>query len=69
MLIGDPAARQFSVLCFRAGRLIAVESCNRAVDHMAARKLLQRQSALTPDEARAEGFDLKAYEAATRPAA
>lgn len=68
VVIGDVAARQFSVLCFRAGRLIAVESCNRAADHMASRKLLQRHADLTPAQAAEPGFELKAYEAATRPA-
>lgn len=67
VVFGDAAQRQFSVLCFRAGRLIAVESCNRAADHMASRKLLQRHTDLTPAQAAQAGFDLKAYEAATRP--
>lgn len=69
VLLGDAAARQFSVLCFRAGRLIAVESCNRPADHMAARKLLARHSDLVPEQAAEPGFDLKAFEAATRPPA
>lgn len=69
VLLGDSAARQFSVLCFRAGRLIAVESCNRPVDHMSARKLLARHADLGLAQAAAPGFDLKAFEAATRPAA
>ena len=33
---------------------------------MAARKLLQRAAALSPAQAAEPGFDLKAYEAATR---
>jgi 3-phenylpropionate/trans-cinnamate dioxygenase ferredoxin reductase component len=69
VVLGDDAQRQFSVLCFRAGRLIAVESCNRAADHMASRKLLQRHTNLTAAQAAEPGFELKAYEAATRPAA
>jgi 3-phenylpropionate/trans-cinnamate dioxygenase ferredoxin reductase subunit len=68
VLLGDAAARQFSVLCFRVGKLIAVESCNRPADHMAARKLLQRHTDLGAAQAGEPGFDLKAYEAATRPA-
>jgi 3-phenylpropionate/trans-cinnamate dioxygenase ferredoxin reductase subunit len=67
VVLGDTEARQFSVLCFRGGRLVAVESCNRPADHMAARKLLTRQSTLSAQEARAAAFDLKAYEAQTRP--
>jgi 3-phenylpropionate/trans-cinnamate dioxygenase ferredoxin reductase subunit len=55
-----------SVLCFRHHRLIAVESVNRAADHMAARRLLARTTTLSPQEAAAEGFDLKTYEASSR---
>ncbi len=64
--IGDPAAQQMSMLCFREELLLAVESCNRAGDHMAARKILARAPALTPAVAAAAGFDLKAWEAANR---
>ena len=68
VLIGSTEAKQLSVLCFRAGRLIAVESINRTSDHMAARKVIARGDALTVAQASAEGFDLKAYELASRPA-
>ncbi|RQH04902.1 NAD(P)/FAD-dependent oxidoreductase [Paraburkholderia dinghuensis] len=66
VVIGSIEQRQFSVLCFREGRLIAVESCNRAADHMAARKLLTRGTALGVADARTPGFDLRAYESSTR---
>jgi NADPH-dependent 2,4-dienoyl-CoA reductase/sulfur reductase-like enzyme len=66
VVIGDVEARQLSVLCFRERRLVAVESCNRMADHMAARKILSRPPRLTEVEAAAEGFDLKAWEAANR---
>lgn len=66
VLLGSADARQLTVLCFRAGRLIAVESCNRPADHMAARKVLSRTPQLTPAQAAEPGFDLKAFEAATR---
>lgn len=69
VLLGDAVARQFSVLCFRAGRLVAVESCNRPADHMAARKLLARHTDLSVAQATEAGFDLKAFEASTRPPA
>lgn len=69
IVTGDAAARQFSVLCFHAGRLIAVESCNRPADHMAARKLLARHTELDLAQAAAAGFELKAFEEATRPPA
>jgi 3-phenylpropionate/trans-cinnamate dioxygenase ferredoxin reductase component len=64
-----PEANQLTVLCFRQGRLVAVETANRTADHMAARKILSRPPQLTPEQASAPGFDLKAHEAATRPAA
>lgn len=66
VVLGQLEQRQISVLCFRAGRLVAVESCNKPVDHMAARKLIARNTPLSAAEASVEGFDLKAYEAATR---
>jgi 3-phenylpropionate/trans-cinnamate dioxygenase ferredoxin reductase subunit len=62
--LGNPAARQMSVLCFRGDELIAVESANRAGDHVLARKILSRPPALTPAVAASEGFDLKSWEAA-----
>jgi 3-phenylpropionate/trans-cinnamate dioxygenase ferredoxin reductase subunit len=68
LVVGSPDTRQMSVLCFRQGRLIAVESVNRPVDHMSARKILARASGLTPAQAAEAGFDLKAYELATREA-
>lgn len=65
--LGSAESRQLAVLCFRQGRLIAVETANRTPDHMLARKLLSRGTLLTPEQAAEPGFDLKAYEAATRP--
>lgn len=66
VVLGSIEQRQISVLCFRAGRLVAVESCNRPADHMAARKLIARNTPLSPAEAAVAGFDLKAFEASTR---
>ncbi|MGX4643980.1 NAD(P)/FAD-dependent oxidoreductase [Massilia sp. SYSU DXS3249] len=66
VVLGDPAARQISVLCFRGEELLAVESCGRVGDHMAARKILARPPALTPSAAAAPGFELKDWEAANR---
>jgi 3-phenylpropionate/trans-cinnamate dioxygenase ferredoxin reductase subunit len=59
--LGNPEASAFSVLCFRADRLVAVESVNRPADHMAARKLLASGARPSVGEATAPGFDLKAY--------
>jgi len=64
--VGDQAARQFSVLCFRGDTLLAVESINKPGDHMAARKILARDAVLAPRDAAQPGFDLRAFEAATR---
>lgn len=67
-LLGNPQARQVSVLCYRHDRLIAVESVNRPLDHMAARKVLSRDLRPSIDEVSSPGFDLKAFEASTRAA-
>lgn len=64
IVVGDVEKPAFSVLGFRAGTLIAVESVNRASDHMAARRLLGSHATLSPQEAGTPGFDLKAWAAA-----
>lgn len=64
---GDPAGGKFSVLCFRDGRLAAVESVNSPADHMAARKLIAAGAGPTPEEAAADGFSLKAFSRALAP--
>lgn len=48
-----------SVFRFRDGRLSAVESVDRAGDHMIARRLLAAGTLLTPEQAADPGFDLK----------
>ncbi len=50
----------FSVFRFRDSVLSAVESVDRAADHMIARRLLAARTALTPDQAADPAFDLKA---------
>ncbi|MFJ3483196.1 NAD(P)/FAD-dependent oxidoreductase [Pseudomonas sp. NPDC090202] len=67
VIVGSPETSQLSVLCFRDDQLIAVESCNRPGDHMAARKILARAPQLTAAQAAEPGFELKAWEAANRP--
>lgn len=62
---GDASVRRgegeaFSVFRFREGALCAVESVNRGGDHMAARRILQTGTALSPEQAADPGFDLKA---------
>jgi len=64
--VGDRASRQFSVMCFRHDQLVAVESVNRPGDHMAARRILGRMPTLRAGQAAEPGFDLRAFEAASR---
>ena len=59
VVLGDPATRSFSVLCIADGLLRAVETVNRPADHMLARRLLAKGARVTPDQARAAGFELK----------
>jgi 3-phenylpropionate/trans-cinnamate dioxygenase ferredoxin reductase subunit len=66
LVLGEQGAAKFSVLCFRDGILAAVESVNRAADHMAARKLLAAGTGITRSQAATEGFTLKG--AASTPA-
>jgi NADPH-dependent 2,4-dienoyl-CoA reductase/sulfur reductase-like enzyme len=65
--LGSDSENKISVLCFKQGTLICVESCNLAGDHMVARKLLSRVSGLTPEIAKAAGFNLKKWELENRP--
>jgi 3-phenylpropionate/trans-cinnamate dioxygenase ferredoxin reductase subunit len=58
---GDPANRNFSVFCFRGGRLIGVESVNRTADHVVARRLLAGDPGLSPQQAADERYDLRAH--------
>ena len=61
VLRGAPADRNFSVFCFRGGRLIGVESVNRTADHVIARRLLAGDPELSPEQAADESFDLRAH--------
>jgi 3-phenylpropionate/trans-cinnamate dioxygenase ferredoxin reductase subunit len=66
VLRGDPAQGGFSVFCFRGAELAGVESVNRPLDHIQARKLLAGGAGLTPEQAADPGFDLKGYASAPR---
>ena len=55
---GAPAERKFSVFYFRGERLLAVDTVNRAPDHIAARKLLDAGKSPTFAQAQDEGFAL-----------
>ncbi|MEB7504306.1 NAD(P)/FAD-dependent oxidoreductase [Arthrobacter koreensis] len=56
---GDPESGKFSVLCFRNGRLAAVESVNSPGEHLGARKLLAAGISPSPEEVAGPGFSLK----------
>jgi 3-phenylpropionate/trans-cinnamate dioxygenase ferredoxin reductase subunit len=47
------------VFLFHAGRLVCVETLNRAADHMLARRLLSNHVRVTPQQAADMNFDLK----------
>ncbi|HLH93181.1 MAG TPA: FAD-dependent oxidoreductase [Xanthobacteraceae bacterium] len=55
---GAPTERKFSVFYFRGERLLAVDTVNRAPDHIAARKLLDAGKSPTFAQAQDEGFAL-----------
>jgi 3-phenylpropionate/trans-cinnamate dioxygenase ferredoxin reductase subunit len=56
---GDVAQRSFSAFCYKAGKLIGVESVNRAADHVFGRKMLPTNRSITPEQAADVAFDLK----------
>jgi 3-phenylpropionate/trans-cinnamate dioxygenase ferredoxin reductase subunit len=55
---GNRAARRFSVFYFRGETLVAVDTVNRAPDHIAARKLIDAGRSPTFAQAADEGFAL-----------
>lgn len=57
---GEPDARRFSVFYFRGEQLIAVDSINRAPDHIATRKLLDAGRSPTFEQAGDAAFALAA---------
>ena len=61
VLRGDPESGRFSVFCYRAGRLIGVESVNQTADHVVARRLLASEPKLIPEHAADESYDLRAH--------
>lgn len=56
---GDRAAGAFSAFCYKSGRLLGIESVNRAGDHMFGRRLLDAHRSITPEQAADASFDLK----------
>jgi 3-phenylpropionate/trans-cinnamate dioxygenase ferredoxin reductase component len=57
---GDPAQKAFSAFCYRAGKLVGIESVNRAGDHMFGRRFLGMDRQLAPNQAADPSYDLKA---------
>ena len=56
---GSVAERSFSAFCYKAGKLIGIESVNRAADHVFGRKMLPANRSITPEQAADPAFDLK----------
>lgn len=52
-------SNKFSVFYYRGGALKAVDSINRAAEHLTARKLIASRAVVTAEQAADEGFDLK----------
>ena len=59
VLRGSPAQKAFSAFCYRRGRLVGIESVNRAGDHMFGRRFLGTDRSLAPESAADAAFDLK----------
>jgi 3-phenylpropionate/trans-cinnamate dioxygenase ferredoxin reductase subunit len=59
VLRGHPAQKAFSAFCYRAGRLVGIESVNKAGDHMFGRRLFAAGGSVTPEQAANPSFDLK----------
>src|ERR1700751_3557688 len=57
---GDPAQKAFSAFCYRDGKLVGIESVNRAGDLMFGRRFLGMDRSLPPENAADPRFDLKA---------
>ncbi len=56
---GDAAQKSFSAFCYKSGRLVGIESINRAGDHMFGRRLLGINRTIEPEQAADTSFDLK----------
>ncbi len=59
VLRGNSESRKLSVFYFKEGRLVAIDSINRPLDHMMGRKLIANRVQLTPEQAADESVDLK----------
>src|SRR6185295_12766189 len=59
--LGDVGASRFSVLYFRGGSLIGIDSVNKPADHIAGRKLFGAGRTVALEAARAPSFDLRSH--------
>jgi len=64
---GSRESKRLSVFYFKGNRLTAVDSVNRPLDHMIGRKLIAAGTAVTPEQAADENFDLKTLGQKTKP--
>jgi 3-phenylpropionate/trans-cinnamate dioxygenase ferredoxin reductase component len=58
---GDVEAGKFSVFLYNNDALVAVDSVDRPMDHMSARRLMAAGIQLAPEEAADIDFDLKGF--------
>jgi 3-phenylpropionate/trans-cinnamate dioxygenase ferredoxin reductase subunit len=65
---GNAESRKLSAFYFKEGRLIAIDSINRPLDHMMGRKLIANGVQLTPAQAADETVDLKKMASSIRTA-
>lgn len=56
---GSAESRKLSVFYFKGGRLSAIDSINRPLDHMIGRKLIAAGTPLTPEQAADESVELR----------
>jgi 3-phenylpropionate/trans-cinnamate dioxygenase ferredoxin reductase subunit len=63
---GDMDGGRFTVLSYRGGELVGVESVNATADHLAARTLLARRAGLSPRAAADPSIDLRQLAKATK---
>ena len=64
---GSIENRKLSVFYFKDGRLLAIDSINRPIDHMIGRKIIAAAVPLTPEQAADETVDLKKLQQAAGP--
>jgi 3-phenylpropionate/trans-cinnamate dioxygenase ferredoxin reductase subunit len=64
---GSIEKRKLSVFYFKDNRLLAIDSINRPLDHMIGRKIIAAGTALSPEQAADEAFDLKKLQQAASP--